>query len=81
MEAPMNDILTFLETVAPPVVALAIGVVLLKALGPADWSIFRHRPEESWPRGVQEEDPRPWDFTAPGPEAPPVHPAGPAGRE
>ena len=61
----MDAILSFLGTAGPPVILLVVGFALLRALGPADWSLFRQRPDESWPHGVQEEDPRPWDFGAP----------------
>ena len=42
----MNDILGFLLAIGAPLAFLAVGVVLLLKLGPADWSLFRRRPDE-----------------------------------
>lgn len=60
----MDDPLGFLLWAGAATALLVLGVVLLRGLGPADWSLFRRRPDASWPRGVQEEEPRPWDFGA-----------------
>jgi hypothetical protein len=61
----MNDIVAFLVSTGPPVVVIAVAVVLLRVLAPVDLTALLYPPREpAWPRGVQEEDPRPWDFTA-----------------
>jgi hypothetical protein len=74
----MNGFLASAAALGPPLALLAIGIALLVVLGPTDWSLVRPRWEPSWPRGVQEEDPREWDFSHLGasdaapPDEPPV---------
>jgi hypothetical protein len=57
----MNDVVA-LMAVAGPLLLLAAGIALLLAVGPNDWSLLLPRWEGSWPHGVQEEEPHPWDF-------------------
>jgi hypothetical protein len=73
----MDDVLTFLGAAVPALVLLAIGILLLRRLGPTDWSLFRRLPDPPWPHGVQEEEPRPWDFSGADPDDPPSVPADP----
>ena len=82
----MNDLLASVLAVGPPLVLLAVGVALFLAVGPNDWSLVRPRWEPFWPHGVQEEEPRPWDFSglhrpeaAAAGDVPGDHPIAPAG--
>ncbi len=59
----MNELLSSAVAAGPPLVLLVVGVALFLAVGPNDWSLIRPRWEPTWPRGVQEEEPRPWDFS------------------
>jgi hypothetical protein len=64
----MNDLFAFLSLALPAVALIAITVVFLRALGPFNLMALWYMPrKDTWPKGVQEEDPRPWDFsTRPG---------------
>ena len=70
----MNDVMAFLAIVVPAVALIAIcAALLVRALGPLDLTALWYTPRATtwtWPSGVQEEDPRPWDFTARTAEAP-----------
>jgi len=69
----MNDFVAFLSIALPAAALIAITVVVLRALGPFNLMALWYMPrEDTWPTGVQEEDPRPWDFS--------TRPAGPAQR-
>ncbi len=71
MMAGMDDLPGFLLWACAGIVLLVVGVVALRALGPADWSLFRVRRGTSWPRGVQEEEPVRWHFDDRGAAVPP----------
>jgi hypothetical protein len=74
----MNDAFGLLAIVVPVVALIAITAALLRDLGPFDLMSLWYMPRETrWPTGVQEADPRPWDFAA-RPADPPQDPAGPA---
>jgi len=74
----MNEIAAFLAIVVPAGALVAITVALLRALGPLDLTALWYAPRETtWPRGVQEDDPRPWDFSVPPSDVPPGVPPGP----
>jgi hypothetical protein len=61
----MNDVVAFLSLAVPVVALIAISAALLRALGPFHLAALWYVPREvTWPTGVQEEDPRQWDFTA-----------------
>jgi hypothetical protein len=73
MMTEMDDLPGFLLWACAGVILLVVGFVALRALGPADWSLFRARRDGSsaWPRGVQEEEPARWHFDVGGPAVPP----------
>ena len=81
----MNDILAFLAAVVPMAALISVITVLLRALGPVDLTALLYAPrEDTWPRGVQEEDPPPWHFAArqaEPPAEPPDDPTGTAPRD
>ena len=74
----MNEIAAFLAIAVPAGALVAITVALLRALGPLDLAALWYTPRETtWPRGVQEEDPHPWDFSVPPSDEPPGVRPGP----
>jgi len=74
----MSDVLALLAIGVPVVALVAVTVALLRMLGPLDLTALWYTPREvTWPRGVQEEDPRPWDFAS-RPAELPGNPTDPA---
>jgi hypothetical protein len=74
----MNDFVAFLSVALPAVGLFVITAAILSALGPFNLMTLWYMPrEDGWPSGVQEEDPRPWDFSARPGDAP-RGPTGPA---
>ncbi len=62
----MNDVVSILVSALPLVALIAIPVLLINAIGPVDLTLlFRAASFDEWPRGVQEEDPRPWQVGTP----------------
>ncbi len=62
----MNDIVSILVSALPLVALIAIPVLLINAIGPVDLTLlFRAASFDTWPRGVQEEDPGRWRVDTP----------------
>jgi hypothetical protein len=57
----MDALVAGLASTLPLIALVSIPVLLIRALGPVDLSaLFRAPSPDAWPRGVQEEEPRPW---------------------
>lgn len=60
----MDAFVAGLASTVPMIALVSIPVLLIRALGPVDFSaLFRAPSPDAWPRGVQEEEPRPWRLT------------------
>jgi hypothetical protein len=61
----MGTVIDFLAFVVPAAVLVALVVVAVRTVGPFvdRTALFRAGPDDTAPRGVQEEDPDRWDFT------------------
>jgi hypothetical protein len=62
--ATVDVIIGFLAFAIPAVVVIALAVVAVRSVGPFvdQTALWRARPDLTTPPGVQEEDPRRWDF-------------------
>ncbi|MGC8633517.1 MAG: hypothetical protein ACP5VP_02450 [Candidatus Limnocylindrales bacterium] len=79
----MFTVVAGLASTLPLIALVAIPILLIRALGPVDLSaLFRAPSLDAWPRGVQEEEPRPWRLAVarslPGRGPAAVRGAGPA---
>lgn len=63
----MNELPPFLTSVLPLIALVGVFVALIRrVLGGTDFAaLYRAPAGDAWPRGVQEEDPRPWGLAAP----------------